>query len=199
MIRCTTKVDPDPDPQLRNFSELFTGKFSSTKQAEKDASYSSVILINTPIWKDRSGYWLYHELHDEENSTFIYNQRIINIRRLDSTVIRTISYIIPNKKKYINAWKDTSIFNNLNVDSLTIRDGCDVYFKKMTSTIYQGKTKKGNCLSSFSKKIAYTTSDIVISNDQISSWDRGYCSNKKQVWGKIQGPYKFIRVKNKKN
>lgn len=192
LCNCNSKVVNDPE--LEDFVQILTGKFSSKKQAKEESGYAAVCLINSPIWKDQSGYWFYQELFNEEKSTAIYNQRIINIKRVDSITISSSSYIIPNKKKYINGWKDTSLFNQLTIDSLTVRAGCDVYFKKKTSTIYQGKTSKNSCSSSFSKKIKYTTSNIVMSRNKISSWDRGYDSEGKQVWGKIEGPYDFIRV-----
>lgn len=191
-ISCETQKKQDL--QVQNFYKNITGKFSSKEQASEESGYSNVVLSNTPIWKERSGYWLYQELYDAEKNTSVYYQRIINIKQVDSLVISTTSYIIPDQKKYKNAWKDITILEHLTTDSLAIRNGCDVYFKKETSTIYQGKTKKQTCLSSFSKKISYTTSDIVISKNKISSWDRGYDSNGKQIWGKIQGPYIFIRI-----
>ncbi|SEL97310.1 CpeT/CpcT family [Aquimarina amphilecti] len=189
---CDTKKSSDPE--LDNFAQLLTGKFSSKKQSKQELDYSAVSLVNAPIWKNRAEHWFYQELYDEKNNAAIYNQRILRIRRVDSLTISSTSYVIPNRKKYVNAWKDVSIFNLLSIDSLKIREGCDVFFKKKTSTIYQGKTKKGTCSSSFSKKISFTTSNIVISRNKISSWDRGYDNKGKQVWGKIQGPYNFIRV-----
>ncbi|MBW1296934.1 chromophore lyase CpcT/CpeT [Aquimarina litoralis] len=191
-IGCNTKTIDDPE--LEDFAKILVGNFSSKKQAKEESGYSAVGLINKVIWKDRSGIWLYQELFAEGKTNAIYNQRILNIKRVDSNTLSSTSYVIPNQKKYINAWKDISVFDNLTIDSLTIREGCDVYFRKKTSTIYQGKTNKETCSSSFSKKISYTTSNIVISRNKISSWDRGYDSNGKQVWGKIQGPYEFIRI-----
>jgi len=149
--------------------------------------------VNTLIWKDRPGYWFYQELYGENNSA-IYNQRIIHVKIKDSTNITSTNYVIPNQNKYANGWKNTSIFDDLKVENLKVREGCDVHFQKKTSTIYLGKTNQGTCASSFQKKIAYTTSSIVISKNKITSWDRGYDKNGKQVWGKIQGPYEFIRI-----
>ncbi|WP_378177710.1 chromophore lyase CpcT/CpeT [Aquimarina sp. SS2-1] len=189
---CNSKIEHESP--LIDFTRTLEGKFSSKKQSVTDSGYASVCLINIPIWQDREGHWFYQELYDEKDNTSIYNQRILNIQKIDSTTITSTSYVIPNRKKYINAWKDISIFDQLTADSLKIRDGCDVYFKKKTSTIYHGKTKKGTCSSSFSNKISYTTSNVVISKNKITSWDRGYDINGKQVWGKIQGPYKFIRL-----
>jgi len=186
-------------PVNHDFIELFPGRFSSKKQAQEESGYSAISLVNKPIWKDRPGHWFYQELYDEKNDASIYYQRIINIQIEDSLHIISSSYAVPNKKKYSHGWKNTAIFNQLTIDSLSARDGCNVVFKKKTSTIYQGKTKKRTCLSSFSKKISYTTSNIVITKNKITSWDRGYDTNGKQVWGKIKGPYKFIRIKENLN
>ncbi|WP_298543218.1 chromophore lyase CpcT/CpeT [uncultured Aquimarina sp.] len=192
-ISCSNKIEQGS--QIDDLTGILSGKFSSKKQAKEESGYSAVCLINIPIWDDRPGYWFYQELYDEKNSTSIYNQRIINFKKLDSLTISSVNYSIPDQKRYANGWKDISIFDHLTIDSLKIRDGCDVYFKKKTSTIYHGKTKKGTCSSSFSSKISYTTSNIVISKNKITSWDRGYNTQGKQIWGKIQGPYKFIRVR----
>ncbi|MFD2565069.1 chromophore lyase CpcT/CpeT [Aquimarina rubra] len=191
-ISCNTKIEHDSP--ISDFTKNLIGKFSSKNQANKDSGYASVHLVNIPIWEDRQGHWFYQELYDEKDNSSIYNQRILNVQKLDSLTISSTSYVIPNQEKYVNAWRDISIFNHLTPDSLKIRDGCDVYFKKKTSTIYHGKTKNGTCSSTFSKKISYTTSNVVISKNKITSWDRGYDINGKQVWGKIQGPYKFIRL-----
>ncbi|MHA7058564.1 chromophore lyase CpcT/CpeT [Aquimarina sp. M1] len=191
-ISCGNEIEPDS--YLLNFTKTLTGNFSSINQAIKDSSYAPVHLINTPIWKERKGYWFYQEMYDEKDETSIYNQRILNFQKVDSTTISSTSYVIPNQEKYVNAWKDVSIFDHLSVDSLIIRDGCDLYFKKKTSTIYHGKTKKGTCSSTFDIKISYTTSNVVISNNKITSWVRGYDTNGKQIWGKIQGPYEFFRI-----
>lgn len=191
-IGCNTKKSNDQE--LDDFVRIISGNFSSKEQSKKESGYSAVNLYNYPIWKNRSGYWFYQELFDHKNNTSVYNQRIIHIKRVNSVTISTTSYVIPNQKKYVNSWKNVAVFDSLTKDSLKIREGCDVYFKKKTSTIYQGKTEKGTCSSSFSKTISYTTSNIVISRNKISSWDRGYDNQGKQVWGKIQGPYVFLRI-----
>jgi len=192
IISCETKKKQDV--RLQDFVTAISGKFSSQEQVNKEPSYSAVIFSNTRIWKERPGYWLYQELYDPEKNNSVYYQRIINVKRVDSVIISSSSYIIPDQKKYKNAWKNPQVLDHLTKDSLSIRNGCDVHFKNKVSSIYHGKTKKGTCLSNFSEKISYTTSDIVISKNKISSWDRGYDSNGKQVWGKIQGPYIFVRI-----
>ncbi|GAA4112894.1 hypothetical protein GCM10022393_11530 [Aquimarina addita] len=194
LLGCNTRKNKHSE--LEDFISLLSGKFSSSEQAKKDSSYSKVCFVGVPIWKNKPGHWLYQELHNEDNPTVIYYQRIINIKKVDSVLFSTSSYVIPNKKKYSNGWKDISIFDTLSIDSLQIRDGCDVYFEKKTSSIYQGKTKDKNCISSSGNKPTYITSHLVISADKITSWDRGYSMQGKQVWGKIQGPYRYKRITN---
>lgn len=182
------------DQELAYFTSLIEGKFSSRKQAENEEGFASVYLINLPIWKDKPGYWFYHELGNEKDSSVIFNQRIIQIKRSDSSTIRSISYTFLSPGKYERAWKNIALFDQLHQDSLQLKKGCDLFYKQKTATIFQGKTKKGTCKSSFRENISYTTSNVVVSKDKISSWIKGFDRDHKQVWGKIQGPYKYDRV-----
>ncbi len=188
------KPDKIHDIELYNFVQLLNGNFSSKEQAEQELGYYNISLSNASIWKNRPGFWIYQELFNSEDPSKIYNQRILKIERVDSITISSSSYIIPNEKKYRNGWEDVYIFDQLSIDSLKIRSGCEVYFQKKTSSIYQGKTNDRTCPSVLIKDVAYITSNVVISHDIISSWDRGYDIDGKQIWGKIQGPYKYKRI-----
>ncbi|OED41614.1 hypothetical protein AB832_03285 [Flavobacteriaceae bacterium (ex Bugula neritina AB1)] len=188
------KSDEICDIELHNFVTLLNGNFSSREQAERESGYYNIGLSNISIWKNQPGFWIYQELFNSENPKKIYTQRILKIERVDSITISSSSYIIPNQKKYSNGWKKASIFDQLRIDSLKIRSGCEVYFRKKTSSIYQGKTNNRTCTSNSIKNVAYITSNVVISHDIISSWDRGYTIDGKQIWGKIQGPYIYKRI-----
>ncbi|KAA1245755.1 chromophore lyase CpcT/CpeT [Aquimarina sp. RZ0] len=192
MLGCESNINYDPE--LHHFVNLLSGEFSSKKQADKEAGYLEIHLTNAPIWKEQQDYWFYQEFYDPSDTEKVYYQRILRIKRMDSLTIRSTNYTLPDRKKYLNGWKDLSVFNNLSIDSIKIRDGCDVYFRKKTSSIYQGKTNNGTCLSKFRANMAYTTSHIVITHHKISSWDRGYDTDRKQVWGKIQGPYIYEKI-----
>ncbi|MDY8134387.1 chromophore lyase CpcT/CpeT [Aquimarina sp. 2201CG5-10] len=186
--------DKKKDPELHHLAGLLTGYFSSKEQAEKEIGYIDTNLINTPIWKDQNGYWLYSEVHNAKDPSIIYTQRIFKIEKIDSVSFRTINYLIPDQKKYANGWRNENVFDQLTMNELELRDGCDVFYRKKTSSIYAGKTNNISCLSNRIKNVAYLVSNIVLSKDKISVWDRGYDINGKQVWGKIQGPYRYKRV-----
>ncbi|GAA4271278.1 chromophore lyase CpcT/CpeT [Aquimarina gracilis] len=178
------------DTELNNLVNLVLGEFSNEEQAKNDASYAHLNLVNARIWKDKPGYWVYSEVSDAKQDLYIYSQRIVNYKRLDSTSFISTSYIIDGAKDFESGWKDPNIFDELTMDDIEMRRGCEVYYKKKTSTIFSGKTDKGSCISSI-KGIDYITSAFVVSKDKISVWTRGYDQKGKQVWGKIKGPFKY--------
>ncbi len=186
------------DVELDNLITLLEGKFSNEEQVKKDSGFAHLSLINVRIWKDRPEYWIYSEVSGANKDDYVYSQRILTYQRLDSSNIISTGYKIPNSKDYQSGWENIEIFENLTPESLEIRNGCEVYFKKKTSTIYSGKTKKGSCESSI-KEIDYITSSFVVSKDKISIWTRGYNKKGNQVWGKIKGPYKYRRISTKSN
>ncbi len=183
------------DLELQQFTNLFQGTFTSEEQAKNQSGYQDITLKNIQIWKEAKGYWVYQELYLSNDPTKVYTQRVIEIKKSDSNSIMTTNYVITNQETYKNGWKNPSIFEQLTINHLKIKLGCNLYFKKKTSSIYHGKTDIGTCMSTIRENITYITSTIIIANDKITSWDRGYDSESKQVWGKIQEPYKYKRVK----
>ncbi|TPN81281.1 chromophore lyase CpcT/CpeT [Aquimarina algicola] len=181
---------PVKDKELHNLVSLLIGDFTNKEQAENDPSFSQLSLINIRIWKNKSGYWVYSQLFDAKKENIIYSQRVLFYERVDSITFASKSYTINNAKEYKEAWKNPKILKSLKPEDLEIRNGCDVYFKKKTSTIYSGKTNKGSCSSSINF-VDHISSNFVISKNKLSVWNRGYDEKGKQVWGKIKGPYKF--------
>lgn len=188
---CNSKKNNDPE--LYHLAGFLTGTFSSKEQSEKESGYTHMNLINTPIWEEKSGYWLYSELHNGKDSSAIYHQRIIHLERLDKTTLKSTSYSIPNPENYANGWNKKSVFKHLTEDNLEIKEGCALHFYKKTSSIYVGRTNNQLCTSSI-ENVAFIMTNMVISTNKISLWNRGYNLEGKQVWGKIKGSYKFKRV-----
>jgi len=178
---CTTKNTKDNE--LGNLVSLFVGEFSNKDQSSADASFKTSYITNRRIWKDRPGYWIYSEVFEPEPNYWAYSQRIINYKRIDSLNFISTSYALPNPK----------IFDSLTHNDLHIRNGCDVYYKKKTRTIYVGKTIKGECSSTI-KTINYLTSSFIASKDKISIWTRGFNQRDKQVWGLTKGPYVYKKI-----
>lgn len=193
LLSCNSKGMEDPE--LNDLVTFISGKFSNEEQAKNDVGYAHLNLINARIWKDRPGYWVYSEVFDAKQEAYIYSQRIVHYKRLDSLNFISTSYVIDNAKDFKGGWNEPEIFDKLSMDSLEERSGCAVYYKKKTSTIFSGKTNKGSCTSNI-KGVDHITSALVVSKDKISIWTRGYDQKGKQAWGKINGPYKYKKSKN---
>ena len=79
----------------------------------------------------------------------------------------------------------------LRADSLEALDGCDITLDRRGTT-YVGSTKDRDCPSKRGKAV-YTTSEVVLSNDRMVSWDRGWDAEGKQAWGAEKGGYIFLK------
>ncbi len=191
---CTSGVITDPE--LDNLVTLLTGEFSNTDQAENDLTFAHLNLTNTRIWKDKPGYWIFSQIYDAKKTKNIYYQRIQHYERLDSLTIKSTSYKVLNIKKEERSTIDLDYLNKIKIESLEAVTGCHLYFKKETSSIYSGKTKKKSCYTSI-PNVDYISSTLIVSNGKITSWTKGFNTKGKQVWGKINGPYKYIRITGK--
>ena len=118
------------DPELHYLFNLLSGSFTSEEQAKKEIGYANAHLVTIPIQKNKPGYWLYSETYNAADTSVVYIQRILNIKRLDSLTFKSSVYMITDNKKYRGGWKTPEIFNLLTPDSLEIRDGCDLFYKK---------------------------------------------------------------------
>ncbi len=192
ILGCTTKKN---DPELYQLTGLLTGKFSSQKQFQKEFRNTDTYLVNTPIWEDKPDYWFYSEIYNLKTPSLVYFQRVLHLQRIDSVTIKSTSYNILNPQKYNNGWRDKTIFKELSINNLEVRNGCDVYYKKKTSSIYVGKTNNHSCISQLND-VAFTVSNLIISNNKISVWNREYNMDGKQVWNRLKNSYRYQRISN---
>ena len=136
------------------------------------------------------GYWIYVEQALAGNLTEPYRQRIYRLtQENDSTFLSTV-YTIPDPLRFAGAFKNTDLLQPLAPDSLTERDGCAIVLNKYGGDMFVGSTAGLNCDSDL-RGAAYATSIVIVSRDQIYSWDRGYNISGTQVWGAEKGGYIF--------
>lgn len=58
---------------------------------------------------------------------------------------------------------------------------------------FVGRTEGNGCASEL-RGAAYATSEITLTASEMVSWDRGFNSAGKQVWGAPTGGYRFKRL-----
>ena len=69
---------------------------------------------------------------------------------------------------------------------------CTIYLEKVENR-FEGGTPAEGCFSDFRGATTFTA-EVIIGEDFISSWDRGFDSQGNQVWGARRGPYLFREV-----
>ena len=168
------------------------GSYSSSAQSQSDSEYKNIVLHMKPIWMDRTdGRWLYVEQAMQEAADKPYRQRVYHLVHHDDGAVESLVFELPGDAlQYAGAWKQTQPLNELLPSQLTPRSGCGVKLKAKSATQWSGSTDGDMCASSL-RGAAYATSEVTVTESEITSWDRGFDSAGKQVWGATKGPYQF--------
>lgn len=175
-------------------SEWMTGEFDSADQEANDSSYYNISLKMTRIWPEKTnGLYIYVEQAVASSLNEPYRQRVYFVSQIDEFTFSSDIYNLKEEEKFVGAWEDATKFNDSNVFDLSYKDGCTV-FLTYDGFQFEGSTNKGKCASSL-RGATYATSEVVILPQSLTSWDRGYDENDKQVWGAEKGPYIFKRKK----
>ena len=179
---------------LEELMALMTGSFSSTAQSEIDTSYFDITMHSYPIWKNSKGAWLYVEQAITTQQDKPYRQRIYKLEYLGDKQYQSIIYELPEPDLCIGQWKKPSFFNRYSPADLLIKENCNVYLTQIDEKLFRGATKGATCKSTFWDS-AYATSEVEITEHYVKSWDRGYDTEGKKVWGAENGGYKFDKSK----
>lgn len=181
------------DFDLATLATWMEGRFSSEDQAKADTTYFDIRLAMKRIWHDRTdGYWFLVEQAVATSHDKPYRQRVYQVRRVEENMIESRVYTWRNPTAVIGAWKDTTKLEDMTLDSLSLRRGCEVYMQ-MDGDMFFGSTH-GTACSSDLRGASYATSEVRIYPEGIVSWDRGYAVDGTQVWGATKGGYRFRKL-----
>ncbi len=187
------KVGPPAYATVMTIAELMTGSFSSAAQSADDEDYFDIRLEMARIWPDRKdGYWLYVEQAAASNLERPYRQRVYHVTEVKDGSFRSEIYSIPDPLRFVGDWRQSNPLAILSRDSLEIREGCAVILRLRPDGRFAGGTD-GTACSSTLRGASYATSEVIVGEDRIESWDRGFNATDKQVWGAEKGAYIFLR------
>jgi CpeT protein len=183
--------------RMSNFQFLrqcMIGDFSSALQAQKDSDYFDIRLRMVPIWSsDESTFYLYVEQAVATSLDQPYRQRIYKVTKDDDTHFTSYIYTLSNPLRLARKNADDALFTQLTPDSLTLKDGCEVKLVMDTQHMtFSGSTGDRTCPSDRSGA-AWATSTVTVDENKMISWDQGWNSEGKQVWGAVKGGYIFIK------
>jgi hypothetical protein len=177
-------------------SAWLTGSFSSAEQAAADPeAYLDIRLEVVRIWKARAdGPWIYVEQASAKRLDRPYRQRVYQLAvRRDGTIESRVYALPGDPLIYAGAWREPKRFAGLSPADLVLREGCTMYLQRQVDGAFMGGTIGQNCESKL-RGASYATSEAVVRQHELITWDRGFDASGKQVWGATSGGYVFKRV-----
>lgn len=192
-------AQPAPQDALATLATFMAGSFTSTQQSKLDPdNFRDVHLHMTPIWTDRpDGPWLYVEQAIANSLDKPYRQRIYHLSVNPDNTFTSAVYKLPGDATdsvlaFAGAWNNPDLLKGVTPEQLTPLSGCDITLKRESKTTFTGGTTGAGCASN-RQGAAYTTSQVTITKDLLTSWDRGFNAEGKQVWGATAGGYQFVK------
>jgi hypothetical protein len=177
---------------MEKLIEWMTGGFDSSQQAASDTAYMDISLKMTRIWPDKpNGAWIYVEQAVSATPDKPYRQRIYFLSELEEDRYTSDIYMLKDESAAVGAWNDPSLLDELTPFDLQHKKGCTV-FLFYDGFQFSGSTNEKSCASDL-RGATYATSEVIITADELRSWDRGYNSADEQVWGAENGHYKFVK------
>ncbi|GHA41212.1 hypothetical protein GCM10007103_23290 [Salinimicrobium marinum] len=185
---CTSHQESEEE-ELHGY---FQGTFNSKEQSQQDSTYYDITINIVPIWEESEDYWVYAEQALSNSVENPYTQKIYRIDRDEEEGLIMESFEIDNPKEYHGGWKASEIFDSLSPEDLIPMPGCTIYFRKKDDK-FLGETRGKECIS-LSTSSHYSTVQLIISEDKLISWGRGYNVEEQQVWGKLEEGYHLKKI-----
>lgn len=174
--------------------DYMTGSFTSAKQAATDTAYLDISLEMARIWENQdAGCWVYVEQAVTTAKNKPYRQRVYQLQIIDDSIFSSTVYSLPKASRFVGAYTDSVGMGALTPDSLTLLSGCDLRLV-FDGEIFSGKTGDSSCSNNWGDA-AYATSRVIVSANQMKSWDQGWNQAGEQVWGAEKGPYIFDKIR----
>lgn len=189
---CSTETEPQEDKALETLFSLMQGKFTSEAQAEADPAFFNIVLHMAPVWLER-GRWLYVEQAVAGRETEPYRQRVYHVFRDDTGQLVSDVFTLINEQDFVGAQFAPEVFDTFNADILEHRSGCAVFLEQTGPAEFTGGTFEDQCPSSL-QGATFATSEVIITEAGMETWDRGFNAEGEQVWGSVSGGYIFLRA-----
>ncbi|MBN1666374.1 MAG: chromophore lyase CpcT/CpeT [Anaerolineales bacterium] len=185
------------DTTLTRLANWMTGAFSSQAQAQADPAYFDIRLHVVRIWPERKdGYWLYIEQAAADSQERPYRQRVYHLTRLDEHSFESAVFSFAGDPLvHAGAWQAVQPLAALQPEDLEERHGCAVVLKQLDEHQFAGSTQGRECESNL-RGASYATSQVTVTAERLTSWDQGFDTEGKQVWGAEAGPYLFDKLEN---
>ena len=182
----------EPKPSLKLLKQFMVGSYSSAAQAARDTSYFNIELEMVRIWlKETDGIWLYVEQATAARKDKPYRQRIYHLTQRDDSTFVSRVCTLDSMHLFMGAYRDIARFGALKPSDARTLPGCDLVLHWRNGS-FVGSTHERDCRNAWGRA-TYATSEVVITENGMVSWDRGYNDAGEQVWGAEKGGYEFVK------
>lgn len=173
-------------------ADTMAGSYDTREQSLADPEYFDIRLHMARIWPERTdAAWLYVEQAMSTAQQKPYRQRVYKLTATDARTLVSSVYELPGDPlRFTGAWKDRSKLDGITPEQLVAREGCEITLTYTDSGTFTGSTRPRACGSTL-RGATYATSEVIITPNQLISWDRGFDAEDKQVWGAVKGGYIF--------
>lgn len=189
------------DSYVTDVARRLVGTMDSSNQAVEDPRFFDVTLLHCAVGvrggRSDARYLLL------EQAVSVSQERPYRVRFLEisepgdgdddaqETDVQIVSYQPIDGSRWIGLCDRAPRQRQLDVAALGA-PRCTVRLEKQDD-VYAGGALPGECQSGL-RGAAYVTSEVRLGRDWMESWDRGFDSEGRQVWGSRSGPYRFERV-----
>ncbi len=185
--------------EILNFGRVLAGYYSNNEQSQKEPSHFAHINIyfQPLLWSVLKGPGFYSEQSYNYSPWSPYRQTLHKIS-IKKGIITMKSYKLDKPERIAGAGFQPNLLNQIKCDSLEIKNGCSMYFKKTKEDLYEGELEPGcKCLIPRGEKITYLNSRVILGQNKWSSLDQGYdIHDKTLIWGSEYGYLHFNKIKD---
>lgn len=185
-----------PNVEIAVLRDYLAGSFSTEEQAAKDADFPDVRMKAVPIWPARTdGTWMYAEHAEPGKVGQPHEQHIYRLVKTGPNTFVGDVYSLPEPAaKWAGAWAEDHPFVDLSPELLTHWEDCSFGLTyHQCSRIFEGGTIGKGCLAGLNGA-DYLSSEVIIWEDLMLTWVRGYDADGKQVFSPTKSYQRFKKV-----
>jgi hypothetical protein len=188
-----TSLQAQISPEVKEFSKLIPGFYSTEAMWKKDSTFSNVQLHIVPIWQEsKEGFWFYLEQAEVESLQRPYRQAILHITSSNKNIV-SANLNIKNRLSFAGAWKDASLLQKLTKADIDSTTTCNIVFARISKNTFVGSTASGGCPNQY-KGASYFTNESALTERSLKSWDRGWKPDGQLAWGPAAHGYTFDKI-----
>lgn len=181
----------DPEVRADRAFRALIGRFDSQDQAARDPRFLAIQLLTCAVSVPELGpRVMYVEQARADALNAPYRQRLYVVEPTDDGRVRSRVFEFHTPTTVVGLCADPE-GADVRPKDVVEREGCAVLLRPVGDR-FEGGTEGRSCESTL-MGARYATSEVVLRDDGLDSWDRGYDAQDRQVWGATAGAYRFVR------